>query len=100
MGVRRPRQKPKRLAGKLLAVRAALGVSQAQMVKSLDAEAMIVPGQISEFETGKREPSLLILLRYARVAGVCLDALVDDELDLPVRLPGKPKHEGVKSRSR
>lgn len=93
MGMRRPRQKPKRLAGKLLAVRAALGVSQAQMVKSLGAEGMIVPGQISEFETGKREPSLLVLLRYARLAGVCLDVLVDDELDLPAKLPAKPKHK-------
>jgi transcriptional regulator with XRE-family HTH domain len=91
--MRRPRQKPKRLAGKLLAVRAALGVSQAQMVKSLGAEGMIVPGQISEFETGKREPSLLVLLRYARLAGVCLDVLVDDELDLPAKLPAKPKHK-------
>jgi transcriptional regulator with XRE-family HTH domain len=80
------------LAGKLLAIRAALGLSQAQMVKSLDAERMIVPGQISEFETGKREPSLPVLLRYARLAGVCLDALVDDEMDLPAKLPAKPKH--------
>ena len=91
MGIR-PRQKPKRLAEKLLAVRTALGLSQAQAVKSLGAEGMIVPGQISEFETGKREPSLPVLLCYARLAGVCLDVLVDDELDLPAKLPAKPKH--------
>jgi transcriptional regulator with XRE-family HTH domain len=92
MGVRRPRQKPKRLAVKLLAVRASLGVSQARMVKSLDAEGMIVPGQISEFETGKREPSLIVLLRYARLAGVYVDVLIDDEMDLPARLPARRKH--------
>ena len=91
MGIR-PRQKPKRLAEKHLAVRTTLGLSQAQAVKSLGAEEMIVPGQISEFETGKREPSLPVLLRYARLAGVCLDALVDDEMDLPAKLPAKPKH--------
>jgi transcriptional regulator with XRE-family HTH domain len=91
MGVR-PRQRPKRLPEKLLTIRTALGVSQVQMVKRLDAEGAIVPGQISEFETGKREPTLIILLQYARVAGVCMDTLVDDDRDLPARLPAKAKH--------
>jgi transcriptional regulator with XRE-family HTH domain len=91
MGVR-PRQRPERLAEKLLAIRNALGLSQSQTVKSLEAEEMIVPGQISEFETGKREPSLIVLLRYARLAGVCVDVLIDDELDLPAKLPAKPTH--------
>ena len=35
-----------------------------------------------------REPSLLILLAYARVARVHLEVLVDDAVDLPARLPG------------
>lgn len=91
MGVR-PRQRPKRLPEKLLAVRSALGLSQAQMVKRLDAEGAIVPGQISEFETGKREPSLIILLAYAHAARVCVDLLIDDKLDLPAKLPAKAKH--------
>lgn len=91
MGVR-PRQRPERLAEKLKAVRSALGLTQIQMVKRLDAEDAIVPGQISEFETGKREPSLIILLQYAHVAGVSTDTLIDDRLDLPTKLPAKPKH--------
>lgn len=91
MGIR-PRPRPERLAEKLLAIRTALGLSQAQTVKHLDVEGMIVPGQISEFETGKREPSLPVLLRYARAAGVCVDVLIDDEMDLPKKLPAKPKH--------
>ena len=90
MGVR-ARQRPERLAEKLLAVRSALDLSQTQMVKRLDAERMIVPGQISEFETGKREPSLIILLRYARVANVSTDVLIDDALDLPSKLPARTK---------
>jgi transcriptional regulator with XRE-family HTH domain len=45
------------------------------------------PGHISEFEQGKREPSLPVLLRYARVAGLQVDALIDDEIDLPDQLP-------------
>lgn len=99
MGVR-PRQRPERLAEKLLAIRTSLDLSQAQMVKRLDAEELIVPGQISEFETGKREPSLPLLLRYARLAGVWMDVLVDDELDLPAKLPSAKKHEGVRRRAR
>ena len=99
MGIR-PRQRPERLAEKLLAIRTALDISQARMVGRLDAEEMIVPGQISEFETGKREPSLPLLLRYARLAGVWMDVLVDDELDLPARLPSAKKHEGVRRRAR
>ena len=91
MGVR-PRQRPERLAEKLLAIRNALGLSQSQTVKSLDAEDLIVPGQISEFETGKREPSLIMLLRYARLANICVDTLIDDDLDLPAKLPAKSKH--------
>ena len=86
MGVR-PRQRPQRLPEKLLAIRSALGLSQAQMVKRLDGEGVIVPGQISEFETGKREPSLITLLQYARAANVSTDVLIDDALDLPAELP-------------
>jgi transcriptional regulator with XRE-family HTH domain len=38
---------------------------------------------ISQYETGKREPPLLVLLKYARLAGVTIDDLVDDKLSLP-----------------
>jgi transcriptional regulator with XRE-family HTH domain len=88
----KPRQKPQRLGEKLLAIRNALGLSQAQMVKRLDVEGMVVPSQISEFDTGKREPSLIVVLQYARLAGICADVLIDDKLDLPDKLPAKPKH--------
>ncbi|HLL13797.1 MAG TPA: helix-turn-helix transcriptional regulator [Pyrinomonadaceae bacterium] len=87
----KPRQRPRRLGEKLLAIRNALGPSQSEMVRRLDVEG-IVPSQISEFETGKREPSLIVVLQYARLAGVCVDVLIDDKLDLPDKLPAKPKH--------
>jgi hypothetical protein len=58
----------------------------------LDVEGMIVYNRISDYELGKREPPLPILLRYARVAGVQMEVLVDDEMDLPAKLPAKPKH--------
>jgi transcriptional regulator with XRE-family HTH domain len=47
--------------------------------------------QISAYETGRREPPLIILLEYARVAGVSTDVLIDDELDLPEKLPARRK---------
>jgi len=89
---RHPRRKQKRLAEKLLTVRLALGLSQNEMLRRLGAEDDLLRGSISNYELGDREPPLYILLGYARLAGVCLDVLVDDELDLPKKLPTKLKH--------
>jgi transcriptional regulator with XRE-family HTH domain len=86
------RQRSERLAEKLLQLRLALGLSQTEMLKRLDVEDMIVYNRISDYELGKREPPLPILLRYARAAGVCVDVLIDDETDLPGKLPATPKH--------
>ena len=44
---------------------------------------------ISAFELGTREPPLPVLLRYAQAAGVWVDVLINDGLDLPAKLPGK-----------
>lgn len=93
-----PRPKPKRLAEKLRAIRAALGLSQTQMLKRLEHEKTMHYGRISEYESGKREPTLLTILQYARAAGIHLEDIVDDELDLPEMLPGKVKYQGIKRR--
>lgn len=89
---RGPREKPGRLAEKLRTIRERFGLSQSEMLRRLGAEERMAYHRISEFESGKGEPSLIILLEYARVAGVCVDVLIDDELDLPEKLPAKPKH--------
>ena len=86
------RQRSERLAEKLLQIRLALGLSQSELVKRLGVEGMIVYNRISDYELGNREPPLPVLLRYARVAGVYVDTLIDDELDLPSKLPAKSKH--------
>ncbi len=79
---------PKYLPAKLLKIRQLLGLTQEQMAARLDhVKAPPQPGQISRFEQGKREPSLSLLLEYARMAGVAMEVLVDDELDLPKTLP-------------
>jgi len=76
-----PREKPKRLARKLLAIREQLGVSQTEMAKLLNLKKTYTV--ISSYERGTGEPNLLTLLRYARLARVSMDVLVDDKLDLP-----------------
>ena len=82
-----PRVRPKRLAEKLRYIRTALDLTQGELLRKLDIEGLTTQSKISEFESGKREPSLIILLQYARAAGVSTDILIDDELDLPERLP-------------
>jgi transcriptional regulator with XRE-family HTH domain len=88
--------KPKRLHEKLLQIRKALGLSQNGMLRHLGLPEKLIQTSISGYERGVREPSLLVLLEYARVSGVYMDVLVDDELDLPERLPARPKSKGVR----
>jgi transcriptional regulator with XRE-family HTH domain len=77
------RPAPKRLGTKLLRIRLALGLSQGEMVKRLDYhDSPLYPAQLSNFEQGKREPPLMLLLAYARVAKVTVEQLIDDKLDL------------------
>lgn len=90
---RAARLRSERLAEKLRHIRDALGLSQNELIRRLGLEELIYQSNISGYESGEREPPLPILLKYAQAAGVCLDVLVDDELDLPARLPGKAKHK-------
>ena len=96
MGYARPRLE--RLAEKLLQIRLALGLSQTEMLYRLGAEEDISYNRISEYERGKNEPPFKTLLQYARVANVWADVLLDDDLDLPARLPSPAKSAGVKHR--
>ena len=88
----RARPKPKRLAEKLLQIRLALDLSQDGMLMRLGLDESHFRSVVSGYELGTREPPLPLLLKYARLAGVCLDVLVDDDLNLPANLPAKPKH--------
>ena len=90
---RKARLRPKHLAGKLRQIRLSLGFSQTEMLKRLGFEDTVHYSRISEYELGKNEPPLPILLEYARAAGICSDALLDDKQDLPAKLPAKPKHK-------
>ncbi|HEX8196079.1 MAG TPA: helix-turn-helix transcriptional regulator [Pyrinomonadaceae bacterium] len=82
------RIRPARLGEKLFIIRDLLGLTQEQLISRLNYTASpLYPQNVSGFETGEREPNLLILLAYARLAGICLDILVDDAQELPKKLP-------------
>jgi len=95
---RASRPRPARLAEKLAYIRQALGLSQDGMLTqlSLSNKEGLFRSSISGYEIGTREPPLLVLLNYARTANVSVEALIDDELDLPYKLPASPKSEGVR----
>ena len=77
------RPRPKRLAEKLLKIRTDLGISQDDLIERLGLKGEIFSASISQYERGVREPSLPLLLAYARLANVSTDVLIDDSLDLP-----------------
>jgi transcriptional regulator with XRE-family HTH domain len=90
------RPRPERLAEKLRDIRLALGLSQTEMHARLGLEDEVDYTNISKYELGRNEPPLATLLSYARVAGVHLEDIVDDEMDLPDRLPGKVRYVAIK----
>jgi len=95
---RASRPKPARLAEKLAQIRSTLGLSQDEMLARLGLSGVggLFRSSISGYERGTREPPLPVLLEYARAANVSVEALIDDGLDLPVRLPASPKSEGIR----
>jgi len=91
-----PRRKQKRLGEKLLQIRETLKLSQNEILRHLGLSDDYSRTIISNYEQDHREPPLFVLLGYARLAGVCLDAIVDDDVEIPKKLPATPKHQGVK----
>ena len=90
------RPKPGRLAEKLKQIRIGLGLSQSDMHRQLGLEEEVDYTNISKYETGRNEPPLTTLLKYAHLAGVHLEDIVDDELELPPKLPGNVRYKGIK----
>ena len=90
------RERPARLAEKLLHIRKALGLSQNGLIRRMGLTGEIVQADISTYEIDQREPPLKVLLAYARAANVAVESVIDDDLDLPEHLPSKLKSEGVR----
>lgn len=89
------RKKPARLAEKLLTIREQLGLSQGGLLRHLGLEDELERDYVSKFERGILEPTLNVLLAYARAIsttgrGEFLEVIIDDRLDLPEKLPADP----------
>jgi transcriptional regulator with XRE-family HTH domain len=93
---RASRPKPAHLAKKLRQIRLSLGLSQNEMLRYFGLDEELFQGSISGYELGTREPPLPVLLKYALAANLYVEALIDDELDLPQNLPCKSKSEGTR----
>lgn len=87
-----------RLGEKLLTIRKALGLSQNGILRRLGLEDELTQAEWSAYERSVRFPSLPVLLMIAELAGVWMDVLVNDDLDLPDKLPANPKSEGVRKK--
>ncbi|MDT7540784.1 MAG: hypothetical protein QOE33_688 [Acidobacteriota bacterium] len=92
------RRRPRRLAEKLLQIRNALGLSQTEMWKRLGVEDEVAYTRISDYELDKAEPTLMVLLQYSRAAGIHTEVLIDDDLNLPDKLPDTVSHQDIKRR--
>jgi len=76
------RNKPKRLAEKLLQIREALGLSQREMAERLGNYRS--RHHISKYERGRAIPFIEVLLAYSRLANIQIEQIVDDDIDLPL----------------
>jgi transcriptional regulator with XRE-family HTH domain len=97
---------PERLPSKLLSIRKALDLTREVLLEKLYGlmpkrnRPKVYAQNISAYEQGKREPSMITLLAYAKLARLHLEVLVDDELDLPKRLQASAKSEGSRRQTR
>lgn len=77
------RVKPEYLAGKLSFIREMLKLSQAELAGKLSSENISLrKSDISRYESGIREPPLIILLNYAKISHTTIDQLADDSITL------------------
>jgi transcriptional regulator with XRE-family HTH domain len=77
---RTKRDYPRKLARKLKKIRVGLKLSQGEIAERLGVKDR---ASISQYESGKIEPPLPVLLKYARLVGISTDVLIDDKLSLP-----------------
>lgn len=79
------RTRPKKLGAKLKRIRLYLGLTQPQMIKALNVRSEpLHASNISAYERNKREPPSKVLLRYARLAGVSVESLIDDKMKMEI----------------
>jgi transcriptional regulator with XRE-family HTH domain len=82
---RSPRYIPKHLGRKLFEIRRRLEIeTYDEMLQRLNVqEVKLHRATILRYEAGKLEPPSIVLLKYARLAGIMVDDLIDDAKELP-----------------
>jgi transcriptional regulator with XRE-family HTH domain len=83
--------RPKRLGGKLKEIRVNLNLSQSELIEKMGFSDVVFQGNISQYELGRREPPLPVLLAYAQIANIYVDILINDDLEVPENLPASRK---------
>ena len=93
------RNLPVQMPRKLETIRTQLGFNLEEMIAAINKK-MLVGGcpdvkifrsHILEFEKGSREPQLPVLLAYAQIANIYVDVLINDDLEIPEKLPASQK---------
>lgn len=85
---------PERMPAKLKTLRMKQNLTMDAMAKTLERELAnldyknikIHSAHVSEYEKGKREPLLPVLLAYSNIFNVELSVLVDDKKELAIQL--------------
>jgi transcriptional regulator with XRE-family HTH domain len=89
---------PSELGRKLLRIRQSFDFTQSELLRELQKFgdfSSLTQNIISDFERNRREPPPMVLYAYAQLANVYIEALINDKVELPEKLPAIPKSEGI-----
>ena len=67
---------------KLKIIREHLGLTQDQMAEKLGLKADLRRARVSEWESGRSEPSREILIKYSELLNIDIKKLIDDRVKL------------------
>lgn len=88
---------PSRLGEKLRRIRDDYDLTQGKMLLIVNPTEFCETNRarISQYENGTRVPSLIELYNYAGFAGVTMETLINDELDLPATTRQNSDDQGI-----
>jgi hypothetical protein len=72
-----------------------MSLSQNGLIRRLGFEGILVQASISGYESGTREPPLPVLLRYSEISGIWVNSIINDDMDIPEKLPYPQMSSGI-----